>query len=141
MSFAVSVLLVASLLAGCGRNAYKVAGNKVTVSVARPEPGGARKVRFQVLGDKIIRISATPDRKFHDRKSLVVLPQEPSGDFTVAETAEGIRLETGSCAVVVRPDGSIWHYDAEGTLLQGDGRFTFDPIEVEGKKALSVGLQ
>ena len=139
------ILLAGTVLAGCGNKAYKVRGNEVTVAVAQPQEGEATKIRIQVLGDKLLRISGTPDGKFHDRKSLVVLPQEAYKDFTVTagsgEETGAVRVQTPACAVVVRPDGSLWHFNEKGDLLQGDGHLTFTPIEVEGKKAWSVGLQ
>ena len=139
------ILLAGTVLVGCGNKVYKVRGNEVTVAVAQPQEGEATKIRIQVLGDKLLRISGTPDGKFHDRKSLVVLPQEAYKDFTVTagsgEETGAVRVQTPACAVVVRPDGSLWHFNEKGDLLQGDGHLTFTPIEVEGKKAWSVGLQ
>ena len=138
---ALLAVLSLTLLAGCGQKAYKVRGNEVTVKVAQPAENGAVKVRLQVLGDKLIRVSATPDGKFHDRSSLVIVPQAACKDFEVVETAEGVCVKTAACAVEVRADGSLWHYDGQGQLLQGDGQIRFTPVEVEGKKGWSTCIQ
>ena len=77
MRFPQSLLLataVALLSLSCGPRDYSVKDNTVTVKLQAPAEGAPSQVRFQVLGEKIIRVSATPDRKFNDRKSLVVLP-------------------------------------------------------------------
>ena len=58
----------------CGNKVLKVKGDSVIVRLSSPVEGGPSQVRLQVLGEKIVRVSATPDKKFHDRKSLVVLP-------------------------------------------------------------------
>ena len=138
---ALLAVLSLTLLAGCGQKAYRVRGNEVTVKVAQPAENGAVKVRLQVLGDKLIRVSATPDGKFHDRSSLVIVPQAACKDFEVVETADGVCVKTAACAVEVRADGSLWHYDGQGQLLQGDGQIRFTPVEVEGKKGWSTCIQ
>ena len=78
---------VALLSLSCGPKDYAVKGNTVTVKLQAPAEGGAAQVRLQVLGEKIIRVSATPDKKFNDRNSLVVLPVTEKTPFSV--TAEG----------------------------------------------------
>ena len=70
------ILLLATAVAlvslSCGPKEYSVKGNTVTVKLQAPvlrqaqEPAGelvepAKQVRLQVLGEKIIRVSATPD--------------------------------------------------------------------------------
>ena len=121
------------MLQGC-QNGYKVKGNEVVVPVENGQ------VRLQVLGDKIVRVSATPEDKFSDRKSLSVVPQSDYSDFSVEEQEDGIRVSTKSLSVLVKPDGTVWFYDDKGELQLGDGRMTFDPLEVEGKKAYSTRI-
>ena len=116
--------------------------NTVTVKLQTPAEGGPSQVRFQVLGEKIIRVSATPDRKFNDRKSLVVLPVKEKTPFTV--TAEGGLVKVATAAVTATVDpatGKLHFTDAAGkTLLDSGvgGKMAFKPIEVEGKKAYST---
>ena len=116
--------------------------NTVTVKLQAPAEGAPSQVRFQVLGEKIIRVSATPDRKFNDRKSLVVLPVKEKTPFTV--TAEGglVKVATAAVTATVEPATGKLHFtDAAGkTLLDSGlgGKMAFKPIEVEGKKAYST---
>lgn len=121
------------LLAGCNSD-YSVKGNEVTV----PVQGEAVQVRVQVVGEKIVHVSATPEADFSARKSLVVLPQKPFKDFKVSKEADGVRISTAALSALVRPDGNVDFYDAEGNLQLGDGRMAFDPVEVEGKKAYAT---
>ena len=126
-----SLVLLPVLVTGCGKD-YKVQGNTVTVRTADA------RVRIQVMGEKVFRVSVTPERKFNDRKSLAVLPQAAYKSFAVTRDDEGVRIATQALSAVVRPDGTVWFYDAEGNMLAGDGRAAFAPIEVEGKKAWST---
>ena len=133
---------VALLSLSCGPKDYSVKGNTVTVPLLAPAEGGPAQVRLQVLGEKIIRVSATPDKKFNDRKSLVVLPVKEKTPFTV--TAEGGLVKVATSAVTATVDpatGKLDFKDAAGkTLLSSGagGKMAFAPIEVEGKKAFST---
>ena len=69
-------LASALLVTSCATRPYEKSDTGVTVNVKDVNPDGARLVRLQVLGDKLIRVSATPDKKFADNPSLVVVPQE-----------------------------------------------------------------
>ena len=119
------------LLPACSRT------NGVTVETA-----DGMLVRFQVMGEKTIRVSATPEKQFTDRKSLVVLPQKAKVPFKVVEEDGWVTLSTASVkASVQKATGKLRFTDAEGKelLASGEGgRITFKPIEVEGKKAYSV---
>ena len=96
-------------------------------------------VRLQVISPEIVRVSVSPDRKFRDRKSLVVLPQEGCKDFKLSKEAGRVVLSTSALSVEVsKADGTLQFFKADGTPLASDGRFSFDPIEVEGKKAWST---
>ena len=84
MRFYNFILLAAAATIGllplsCAKKDYTVKGNSVTVNLQTGQAGGEKmapsQIRLQVLGEKLIRVSATPDGKFHDRKSLVVLPR------------------------------------------------------------------
>ena len=140
------ILLLATAVAlvsiSCSPKDYSVKGNTVTVKLQAPAEGGPAQVRLQVLGEKIIRVSATPDKKFNDRKSLVVLPVKEKTPFTV--TAEGGLVKVATSAVTATVDpatGKLNFTDAAGKTLLASGeggKMAFAPIEVEGKKAFST---
>jgi alpha-D-xyloside xylohydrolase len=115
-------------LSACNRN-----------TVVVPFDKGA--VRLQVLSPEIVRVSVSPDGKFHDRKSLVVLPQQGCKDFQVSEETGKVVLSTAALTVeVAKADGTVQFFKADGTPLALDGRSSFEPLEVEGKKAWSTTI-
>ena len=140
----VALLAVAILLLplSCGKKDYKVKGNSVTVSVASRKADAPSRIRLQVLGDKLIRISATPESKFNDRKSLVVLPQNAVVPFDVESTSGLVKVSTSSITATVElSSGKLSFTDASGKELLSSGNageMSFTPIEVEGKKAYST---
>ena len=125
------------MIQGC-RSDYSVKGNQVVI----PVEGEVAQVRLQVMGEKIIRVSATPDRKFHDRKSLVVLPAGEQTPFQVAKEDGLVKVSTSALtAIVEQATGKMCFLDADGRTLLASGeggKMTFAPIEVEGKKAYST---
>ena len=128
-------------LQGC-QSDYKVKGDTVTVKLENVQPGAPSQVRLQVMGPKLVRVSATPDGAFHDRKSLVVLPMKEKTRFSV-EMEEGVvKVSTGEVVARVDPkDGKLSFTDASGKQLLASGaggQMSFAPIEVEGKKAFST---
>ena len=128
-------------LQGC-QSGYKVKGDTVTVKLENVQPGAPSQVRLQVMGPKLVRVSATPDGTFHDRKSLVVLPVKEKTPFSV-EMEEGVvKVSTGEVVARVDPkDGKLSFTDASGKQLLASGaggQMSFTPIEVEGKKAFST---
>ena len=113
-------------LSACNRNMVVV-----------PCDNGA--VRLQVISPEIVRVSVSPDGKFHDRKSLVVLPQQGCKEFTLSKEEGKVVLSTSALTVeVATADGTLQFFKADGTPLALDGRSSFEPLEVEGKKAWST---
>lgn len=134
-------LASALLLASCATRPYEKSDTGVTVNVGNADSEGARLVRLQVLGDKLIRVSATPDKKFADNPSLVVVPQEATPKFEVVETDSSVQVITSQLkADVLLATGDVKFYDSEGKLIlaEEEGGRRFTPIEVEGKKAYTV---
>ena len=126
------LLLLPLLLASCQR-AYTVKGDQVLI------PCADQTVRLQVVAPDIVRVSAVPDGKFSDRKSLAVVPQAGCREFKVTEAGGKVRLATSSLVVEVnKAAGTLNLSRADGTPLLQEGSFSFEPIEVEGKKAWSV---
>lgn len=138
--------LTASLLAGlvavsCSTGKYEKSDRGVTVNVASAGENSVRKVRLQVLGDKIIRVSATPDNKFVADNSLVVVPQDTKTEYTVAETDSTVSVITSEVhASVSLASGDVKFYDKNGKLIvsEAPGGREFKPIEVEGTKGYTV---
>ena len=136
------VAVSALMMAGCAPKDYSVKGNTVTVKVTSPNGETPSQVRLQVLGEKIIRVSATPDGAFHDRPSLVVLPQKGEVPFSVKADSGTVTVSTAALTAAVRiSDGNLRFTGADGKTFTASGTapgMHFTPIEVEGKRAYST---
>ena len=135
-----SLLFAAFVLASCA-GAYRQNESGVTVKVQEPTEGGPRLVRLEVLGDKLIHVSATPDRKFADPQSLIIVQQTGATEFAVSEDDGVVSVSTESIVASVSvATGEVWFTDIEGNPIlaeQAGGGKTFEPIEVEGTKGYS----
>ena len=127
------ISLAASLLCGCSGRGYKVDGDCVLTHK------GNLDIRLRVISPEIIRVSAVPSgQKIRDRKSLVVLPQAGNTDFQVSTSDDTLFVRTSALTACVAPDGAVSFLGSDGKPLAADGRMSFEPVEVEGKKAYSV---
>ena len=129
------------VLAACSGAGYQLTddGMGVVVSVDQAQPTEVRKVRVEVMGEKLFHVSATPERKFSESPSLIVVPQKQKTDFKINEKEDEIVVETSQVsAVVSRTTGQVRFFDAQGNLILAEDSRTFRPIEVEGTKAYSV---
>ena len=98
-------------------------------------------VRLQVINDKIIRVSATPDEVFAKDASLVVLPAKETPRYSVSEADGGVSITTSEIkAVVSEKTGAVTFYDKSGKkiLKENENGRTFKPITVEGTDGYSV---
>ena len=139
----IAMALLGSLLQlSCGsREGVVQTADGVVVHLTPASETSARQVRLQVLGERLIRVSATPERRFTDKESLVVLPQTSKTDFDVEEREDSVFVRTSSLtAAVSRQTGVVRFADAAGRLLlsEAEGGRTFKPIEVEGTRAYTV---
>ena len=135
-------LLAALLMASCGEADVQKLADGIIVNFDQDQPTDVRKIRLQVKGDKLIRVSATPENKFSDRESLIIVPQEEKAPFTVEDAETFVSVVTSEVkAIVDKTTGEVKFTDLEGNVIlaenQGGGK-TFTPIEVEGKKQYSV---
>ena len=132
--------LALTLLGACA-GPVKQDENGVTVKVQQPVENGPALVRLEVMGEKLIRVSATPEKKFADPQSLVVLPSSEKTQFEVTQNGETVTVATSSVkANVSTVTGEVWFTDAEGNMIlqeQKGGGKSFEPIEVEGTRGYS----
>ena len=121
------------LLTGCSGK-YNVNGHTVTV------PCKGETVRLEVITPDIIRVSQSPEKKFRDRTSLAVVPQQTCQEpVSVTQEGEKVRVSTSALSVVVdQATATVAFFKADGTPLAVDGQAAFEPLEVEGKKAYST---
>ena len=130
------LLMSGLLLSSCSGSYFKTDGSGVTVKVQNVIDGGPRIVRLEVMGEKLIHVSATPERKFADQESLVIIPPAERTPFTVEQDGDTVSVATSAVkAYVLASTGEVWFTDPEGNVIleeQKGGGKCFEPIEVEG---------
>ena len=134
-------LLAGWMLMACSGRGYEKTSSGIIVNVEQEQPTDVRKVRVEVMGEKLIRVSATPEKNFSKTESLITVPRKNKTDFSVEESEETVSVKTSQvCAVVSKATGEVRFTDAAGNLILAEdaGGRTFTPIEVQGTKAYTV---
>ena len=104
----------------CTGKEFKILDDGVVVNVIKDVDGGPQKVRLTVMSDRIIRVTATPDKSFHDRNSLIILQDTSSvkTGFVVRNHKDEVELQTtGLSAYVNKKDGKVRFTDAGGNSI------------------------
>ena len=138
----ISYYLLACLLLGSCSKIYEETDNGVIIKVQQKNDTDVQLVRLQVMGDKLVHVSATPESKFADPQSLVVIPQKEQTPFGVEQKGDTVTVVTSELrASVLASTGVVWFTEEEGNMLlqesTGGGK-TFTPIEVEGTKGYTI---
>ena len=127
-------LVSALVLTSCGGKAVSQKGQQVTVRVEQTANDGPKLVRLEVMGEKIIRVSATAADKFADRPSLIIVPQEQKVKYEVVENGDTVRVKTAFVmAHVLKSNGQVWFTNLKGDIIlaeQAQGSKTFSPYSV-----------
>ena len=80
--------------------------------------GNARAVKLQVITDRIIRVTASPEKEVPPRKSLITVYSAPSTPFTLTESPDKIVLQTSALtATMTLATGAVSFTDKHGRLL------------------------
>ena len=141
--FTLCGIILVITLTGCSNSFYQKKADGIIVQVMSDTPDGAKNIRLQVVNEKIIRVTATADKKFSGIKSLMVVPQtKPKNKFDVEEKDDRIILMTDSLQVsIIKKTGEISFLNKRGEVIlqetAGGGK-SFKPIEVEGTKGFTV---
>jgi alpha-D-xyloside xylohydrolase len=120
---------------------YDKTDTGIVVNIPQENVNGVKHVRLEVMGEKIIHVSATPENKFSKEQSLIIVPPSEKTPFSVTETDSTVSVSTSQVtASVAFSTGQVRFYDAQGGEIlaeDADGR-TFRPIEVDGTKGYTV---
>ncbi|MBO7114109.1 MAG: DUF5110 domain-containing protein [Bacteroidaceae bacterium] len=138
--FMIPVWAVA-ILASCTEREYKILDDGVVVNVREPADGGPQKVRLTVMSDHIVRVTATPDKTFHDRNSLIILPDaNKDAGFVVRNHKDEVVLQMSSLSAFVnKTDGRVRFTDAGGnTITRETEPASFSPITVDDTHGYST---
>lgn len=134
-----AVLLMGLMMGACAGSGYQRTENGVIVKVDQQQPTDVRMIRVEVLGDKLIHVSATPEKKFSEEKSLIIVPQTKKTDFKVEDKEGEVTVKTARlCAVVSKTTGQVRFTDAADKPILSEDKRSFTPIEVEGTKGYTV---
>jgi alpha-D-xyloside xylohydrolase len=108
--------------------------------VVTPAAGPAKTIRLQVMGDRIIRVTASPTKEINVPPSLMVVATPKTSGFTVSEVAGKVVLKAGQAtAEVALKDGAVSFKDASGkTVLAEQGRSAFTPLTIDGQGFYAV---
>ncbi len=142
-TFSKSILsfLAITVIAGCGTQGWKRTDDGVTVWPSEQSEGGPAAVRLQVAGEKLIRVSATAEKRFSDRRSLVIVPQSAKPSFSVSSTDTTVSVSTGGVTASVRlGDGAVSFASADGSPVLDGNTMEFRPIRIEGKDGYTTRL-
>ena len=141
--FFIFTFLLSFLLAGCSSSTYIKTDKGITVQVKKNGSNEKHHIRLQVVNDRIIRVSASPEEDFSTAKSLITVPDLAyAGKFEVSENADFVILTTSVLhAKVNKESGEVAFFDKKGNAIlrenEGGGK-TFTPIVVEGTKGYTL---
>ena len=135
-------LLTGLLLDSCNDKVFQPTENGVIVRIQQKNENQPQLVRLQVVGEKLIHVSATPLGKFSKEKSLIAIPPEEQVPFTVLQSGDTISVSTQEVkASVLSSTGEVWFTDKNGKLIlqenKGGGKH-FTPIGIEGRKGYTI---
>ena len=111
--------------------------------IVTPASGPEKAVRLQVYGDRIIRVTTSPDGDFDAPPSYMVTATPQARGFAVSEGNGQVTLTTGKVRASVNlQDGNVSFTDAGGQLdLAESAPGSFAPVAVEGKQYLATRQQ
>ena len=136
------LLFVVALFVSCNAVAFQKKADGVVVSLKKTSPENVRSIRLQVITDDIVRVTATPEDKITDQKSLITsYTQTQTKGWDVQQSGNTVILKTSRLrAIVSLVTGEVSFNDINGNIIlqeQRGGGKTFAPIEVEGSKGYS----
>ncbi|MCW3786592.1 TIM-barrel domain-containing protein [Plebeiibacterium sediminum] len=134
--FVASLLIISSLIS-CNKSTYQTIDNGVIVQLKQKKSTDASLVKLEVVSDDIIRVVATPENNFSERKSLIIVPQKQNNvKYNVVENNDEVEITTAAIkAKVSLITGEVAFFDLEGNpLLKEDqgGSKKFSPITADG---------
>ena len=141
--FFVTSVMALLLSASCSDREYWTFDDGVVVNVREPLEGGPQKVRLTVMSDRVVRVTATPDKSFHDRNSLIILNDViREADFAVRnrKDSDEVELQTaGLSAFVRKSDGRVRFTDAGGNQITSESApASFTPITADDTHGYST---
>jgi alpha-D-xyloside xylohydrolase len=135
-----SAALLPLTSAAAGGGSFRRTADGVVVT---PASGPEKVVRLQVYGERIVRVTASPEARLPATPSLMVTAKPVTGGFSVSERGGHILLRTPSVAADVDlANGNVSFADAGGhVVLAESAPASFRPVTEEGRRFLAVRQQ
>jgi alpha-D-xyloside xylohydrolase len=141
--FTVVFCIVAFMLSGCSSPFYKVDKDGIIIKLKKKGKFDTKLVRIKVIAEDIFRISATPEAKFTDSESLMVLNRDSIfRNWSVSQKGDILKISTSTTnAFISTITGDITFTDKDGTPVLKEkehGGKTFTPTEADEVTGYSV---
>jgi len=116
--------------------------NDIILPLEKKENDGPKKVRLQVINDKIIRVTATAEDNFKDQESLIIVDQKTKPTFQTSNDVDSVKISTQNLvASVHKATGEVCFSDKSGKIILqeqiGGGKkftpYTCEQIHADGK--------
>lgn len=146
------IVLVGMLMTACDRSGER--GQPVRIQktadglIVTLKSGPAKKVRLQVMSDKVIRVTAVPHENLDVHKSLMVIAKPMGGaGFSIEEKTNSVLLKTGEVtAEVSLATGVVKFINKNGEVVLAEhDRGSFGPVTADpagaGKDSYAVRQQ
>lgn len=127
----------------CAQQGYEEVRDGVVINLKQQQSTDVKRIKLQVVNDQIVHVKATPQEKFSEEESLIIVPQTgEQTSFTVAEADNVVTLTTAALQVNVQmATGEITFADIHGNSIlrenEGGGK-NFTPITVEGTHGYAI---
>ena len=137
--YSIAMIFAAGLFASCGNSVYKKTDQGIIVTVKNSVNADSagyetpKLVRLQVMGEKIIHVSATAEDAFADKQSLIIVDPKEKTPYEVMEQGDTITVSTKSIkAHVLASTGEVWFADSLDNIIvheQHGGGKQFTPYK------------
>jgi len=137
-----NLIFILFILSSCQFKPFEVMKEGVLVRIKTEDQTKAKKIKLQVVSDRIIHVTAIPGNKFSSRESLMAIKDTlPHPHFSYKREGNSLLIKTSSLLVNVNlSDGLISFSDTAGNLLlaekKGGGK-SFSPVTFDGEKFIS----
>ena len=104
--------------------------------------GNTQVVRLQVINDKIIRVTASPNKAISDKKSLITVVNATSKNWTVTQMGEKVILKTPAiAATILQTTGAVSFADHTGKSIVWERQYNgrkFSPAVFTGEPSFGI---
>jgi alpha-D-xyloside xylohydrolase len=139
-----ALILLILIFTSCSRQPWEKTSSGIIADLKGRTGIEARKIRLDVISDKIIHVTVSPVPHFSKDKSLSIInnPQTPETQFTVTGTKDIVNISTSEINVtLLLKSGQIIFYDNRSNVILSEperGGKSFKPYSVEGTDGYSM---